>query len=63
MSIDRYLKEDPERADSVLETLLRHIQAYTWRNEYDQPSTLRDWIWQQKPFLMDVFRAVRGERD
>jgi hypothetical protein len=52
---EKYLKEDPERAEAVLETIWRSLDAFTF------PS--RDDIFQHKPFLMDVFRAVRGERN
>jgi hypothetical protein len=55
MSADRYKKEDPERAEAVLETI--------WRSMPDGRPTAREVIFQHKTLLMDVFRAVRGERD
>jgi hypothetical protein len=63
MGVDKYLKEDPERAEAVLKVLTHRFTEYACRSEYDQPMSIEDWMDTQKSFLMDVFRAVRGERD
>lgn len=66
MSVDRYLKEDPERAEAVLETLYRDIDNVIppWgeRQMFDE-AEVKERFMRHKNFLMDVFRAVRGERD
>lgn len=66
MSVDRYLKEDPERAEAVLQTLHMNIRplvaAWGEKQAYDDAELLARFM-SNKTFLMDVFRAVRGERD
>lgn len=56
--IDTHKKEDPERAEAVLETIYRGLRdefdAEAWAGE-----ELRDYLYGFKSFLMDVFRAVR----
>jgi hypothetical protein len=64
MSVDKYKKEDSERAEAVLETLFRALRDQVigpaglgWNRAED----FRDALYAHVPFLMDVFRAVRGE--
>jgi hypothetical protein len=61
-----FIKEDPERAEAVGKTILMgleqhglldaHPAAFNVAKSYLLSPTLQT-------FLMDVFRAVRGERD
>lgn len=63
---DRYLKEDPERAEAVLITLHKGVSPLiaAWGEEqaHDEAEVSARFM-SYKTFLMDVFRAVRGERD
>lgn len=64
--VDPYRKEDPERAEAVLETLYRDIRPLVeeWSDFhlYDS-AVLLNRFHKHKAFLMDVFSAVRGEHD
>jgi hypothetical protein len=59
--VDKYKKEDPERAQAVMD----HIHRTFDRHGYFDTggSTARDLLSDLEPWLMDVFRAVRGDRD
>lgn len=59
--VDRYRKEDPERAEAVIETIWRSMEDL--ETVEGRPTNLRQRLYLHKTFLMDVFRAVRGERD
>jgi len=61
--MDKYKKEDSERAEAVLETILRALLASgALVSEHGE---LARWVKReldkQVPFLMDVFVAVRGD--
>lgn len=55
------MKDDPERAEAVLETIWRAIP--TWAIISVHSAAFKEELFKLKPWLMDVFRAVRGERD
>lgn len=61
LRVDRYLKEDPERAEAVLQTIWNNLAE--WAIISGQRDKLHEKLFELKPWLMDVFRAVRGERD
>lgn len=66
MGLDKYKKEDPERAEALLETLCRALAPTCVGDDHNGWWTiddLRDELMQHKQWLMDVLRAVRGERD
>jgi hypothetical protein len=56
---DKYRKEDPERAQAVMD----HIHNVLWRYGAVTKREGREVMRDLEPWLMSVFRAVRGERD
>lgn len=59
VTMDEYKKEDPERAQAVMD----HIHETMTRLSYFEPTEAgaRQILADLEPWLMDVFRAVRGD--
>lgn len=54
-------REDGERAEAVIETLWRDLNQSETADVRGQLLLIRGILYKRKTFLMEVFRAVRGE--
>lgn len=55
-----FIKEDQERAVAVVETIWRELQASSGDFLYGLEDFVRQRLYDQVPFLKDVFVEVRG---